>query len=54
MEWIYQFSKNKFIFGGQNSWLIIINAFISAKKWLEEYNFDIILYLESPVQAIGL
>ena len=29
------------------------NAFISARKWLEEYNFEIILYLESPVQAIG-
>ena len=29
------------------------NAFISARKWLEEYNYEIILYLESPVQAIG-
>lgn len=29
------------------------NAFISAKKWLEEYGFEIILYLEFPVQAIG-
>jgi len=25
------------------------NAFISAKKWLEEYNYKIILYSESPV-----
>ena len=24
-----------------------------AKKWLEEYNFEIILYSNSPVQAIG-
>lgn len=29
------------------------NAFISAKKWLEEYNFEIILYSESPIQAVG-
>ena len=29
------------------------NAFISAKKWLEEYNYKIILYSESPVQVIG-
>lgn len=29
------------------------NAFVSAKKWLEECNFEIILYKESPVQAIG-
>jgi hypothetical protein len=29
------------------------NAFISAKEWLEEYDFEIILYSDSPVQAIG-
>jgi hypothetical protein len=29
------------------------NAFVSAKKWLEEHHFEIILYLEFPVQAIG-
>ena len=29
------------------------NPFISTKKWLEEYNFEIILNLDFPVQAIG-
>ena len=29
------------------------NAFISAKKWLEECNYEIIFYSESPIQAIG-
>ena len=29
------------------------NAFISAKKWLEENNFEIVHYSESPIQAIG-
>ena len=28
------------------------NAFISAKKWLEECNYKIIFYSESPIQAI--
>lgn len=29
------------------------DAFISAKKWLEEHDVEIILYSESPIQAIG-